>query len=271
MENGGNGRKIEIDVRRRIDIEGAELDEYMRTQGEKNNAIKLIKRDIEEPSSDSDDDIEMNVITGKHDIVVRPQGRATTGFFKSSKKQYAMFPFHEEKVRHDDYGEIIQLEDYKLADVGFDAPSNTNDDNKENGQIKTENINEQNKSTDNGKLTRLNEFHDRLLNMSLFRTIGLSLIEKPTKCISSRKIIEINAHVQFIDFEGRSDGESLLKILSQLRPRRVIVVRGTPDNVNLIAKHCSQSIGARVFTPNKGDIIDATTENHIYQVGIFEF
>lgn len=143
------GPEVELDVRRRVDIEGAELDEYMRTEGEKNSAIKLIKRDVEEPSSDSDDDIEMNVITGKHDIVVRPQGRATTGFFKSSKKQYAMFPFHEEKVRHDDYGEIIQLEDYKLADVGFDAP--TNDDNKGNGQIKIENTGEQNKITDNGK------------------------------------------------------------------------------------------------------------------------
>lgn len=88
--------------------------------------------------------------------------------------------------------------------------------------------------------------------------------------MTSRKLIEINAQVQFIDFEGQSDGESLLKILSQLRPRRVIVVRGLPENVNLIAKHCSQNIGARVFTPGKGDIIDATTENHIYQVKLTE-
>lgn len=103
-----------------------------------------------------------------------------------------------------------------------------------------------------------------------FLLLGLSLLEKPTKCVSSRKLIDINAQVQFIDFEGRSDGESLLKILSQLRPRRVIVVRGTPENTSLIAKHCAQSIGARVFSPNKGDIVDATTENHIYQVKLTE-
>lgn len=96
------------------------------------------------------------------------------------------------------------------------------------------------------------------------------MLQKPTKCVSSRKLIEVNAQVQFIDFEGQSDGESLLKILSQLRPRRVIVVRGLPENVNLIAKHCSQNIGARVFTPGKGDIVDATTENHIYQVKLTE-
>lgn len=103
-----------------------------------------------------------------------------------------------------------------------------------------------------------------------FDSKGISLLEKPTKCVTSRKLIDINAQVMFIDFEGQSDGESLLKILSQLRPRRVIVVRGTPENVNVIAKHCSQSIGARVFTPGKGDIVDATTENHIYQVKLTE-
>lgn len=109
----------------------------------------------------------------------------------------------------------------------------------------------------------------RKLNFRL-SCLGISLLEKPTKCVSSRKIIDINAQVQFIDFEGRSDGESLLKILSQLRPRRVIVVRGTPENVNLVANHCKQNIGARVFTPGKGDIVDATTENHIYQVKLTE-
>lgn len=88
--------------------------------------------------------------------------------------------------------------------------------------------------------------------------------------MTSRKLIEINAQVQFIDFEGQSDGESVLKVLSQMRPRRVIVIRGLPENVELIAKHCKDNIGARVFTPNKGDIIDATTENHIYQVKLTE-
>lgn len=150
LENGGNGRKIELDIKLRVDLEGVELEEFMRTEGEKHTAIKLIKRDVEEPSSDSDDDLEMNVITGKHDIVVRPEGRAHTGFFKSSRKQYAMFPFHEEKIRHDDYGEIIQLEDYKLADVAFDAPV-VHDDNKENSlNIKIEDNGEGTKSSENG-------------------------------------------------------------------------------------------------------------------------
>lgn len=94
--------------------------------------------------------------------------------------------------------------------------------------------------------------------------------EKPSKCISSKKVVEINANIQYIDFEGRSDRESTLKILSQLRPRRVIVVGGLEESAMIVAKHCEQNIGARVFTPKKGEIVDATTETHIFQVRLTE-
>lgn len=127
-----------MDVRRRVELEGAELEEYMRSEGEKHKQSKLIKQDIDESSSDSDDELEMNIITGKHDIVVRPHGRAHTGFFKSSRKQHVMFPFAEEKIRIDEYGEIIQLDDYKMLDLGPDAAPEENKENLQ--QIKVEEI-----------------------------------------------------------------------------------------------------------------------------------
>lgn len=143
IENGGSGRKIELDVRRRVELEGPELEEYLRTQGEKLNRL-IVKQDVaEESSSDSDDDIEMSVITGKHDIVIRPEGRHHTGFFKSNKKHYVMFPFHEDKIKCDEYGEIINLDDYRIVDV---ASENTvEESNKEN--IKKEEVNEKVKTT----------------------------------------------------------------------------------------------------------------------------
>lgn len=95
-------------------------------------------------------------------------------------------------------------------------------------------------------------------------------IEKPTKCISSRKIVDIRAHIQHIDFEGRSDGESLMKILSQLRPRRVVIVRGDENSSQTVANHCEQNIGSKVFMPHTGETIDATTESSIYQVRLTE-
>lgn len=312
MENGGGGRKIELDVRRRVELEGAELEEYERSEGEKHKVSKLLVKqstEAEQSSEDSsdEDDLEMSVITGKHDIVVRPEGRAHTGFFKSSRKQHVMFPFHEEKIRTDEYGEIIQAEDYRILETtdyagfeedtyqqgggGSDAHHHGRhhrghyrghrghrghrggdyggrgghySDNKENNM----------KSEQSADVKEEREAAEAAAAAAAAaeaeEAAAAAMLERPTKCIQSRKLIEINAQVQYIDFEGRSDGESLLKILSQLRPRRVIVVGGLPESVDVVARHCEQNIGARVFAPAKGDTVDATTETHIYQVRLTE-
>ncbi|XP_030563883.1 probable cleavage and polyadenylation specificity factor subunit 2 [Drosophila novamexicana] len=248
VENSTPGRQIELDVRRRVELEGAELEEYLRTQGEKLNPL-IVKPEVEEESSsESEDDIEMSVITGKHDIVVRAEGRHHSGFFKSNKRHHVMFPYHEEKIKYDDYGEVINLDDYRIVDAGYDyAPMD--EQNKENVKKEEPHVEQQT----NGNLDN-----------------DVQMLEKPTKLISQRKTIEVNAQIQRIDFEGRSDGESMLKILSQLRPRRVIVVHGTAEGTQVVAKHCEQNVGARVFAPQKGEIIDVTTEIHIYQVRLTE-
>ncbi|XP_018322472.1 probable cleavage and polyadenylation specificity factor subunit 2 [Agrilus planipennis] len=228
IENGGN-RTIDLIIKRRVKLEGAELEEF-----EKNEKSKKETVDKEDnSSSDSDDDIEVSVISrGRHDIVIKQEGKISSGFFKATKKQAPMFPFKEEKIKCDDYGEIIRPEDYKMADI---APEG--EENKENIVLKKE---EEDFITD--------------------------VTELPTKCIVLNRTVQVNAQVQFIDFEGRSDGESLLKILSQLRPRRVIVVRGSPEDTATIQNHCRENVGARVFCPIRGETVDATSETHIYQV-----
>lgn len=236
LENGGNGRTIEIDIRKRVELQGNELEEYLRSQNEKmNNLIESQKED--KYSSESEDEIEISVITGRHDIVLRPGSKQHIGFFKSNKKHHVMYPYTEGKIKGDEYGEIINLDDYRIADtameVSIEPPAKENvKDEKEVEEIKIQ--------------------------------------ENPTKCLSSRKTLEINAQIQFIDFEGRSDGESMMKILSQLRPRRVVVVRGTPPAIEVLAKHCHQNINAKVFTPEKGEVIDVTSERHIYQIRLTE-
>lgn len=229
IDNGGN-RTIDLKVERRVKLEGPELEEYERKRRELKENSRL--KNGEE--SDSDSDIEMSVISkGRHDIVVKQEGKISTGCFKVTKKQFPMYPFREEKIKSDEYGEIIRPEDYKLAES---TGEHVTDDNKENIVIKKE------------------------------EDVIEEIPEFPTKCITFQRTAQVNCQVQYIDFEGRSDGESLMKILSQLRPRRVIVVRGTEESTAVIKKHCVENIQARVFAPYKGEIVDATSETHIYQV-----
>lgn len=152
VENHVSGRKIELDLRRRVELEGAELEEYLRTQGEKVNRL-IVKQDVEEESSsDSDDDIEMSIITGKHDIVIRSEGRQHSGFFKSNKRHNVMFPFQEEKIKCDEYGEVINLDDYRIADMNYEA--SLEEHNKEN--IKKEEMKGEKSKTEDGKTRFIN-------------------------------------------------------------------------------------------------------------------
>ncbi len=45
--------------------------------------------------------------------------------------------------------------------------------------------------------------------------------EVPTKCVPVKQLIPIRAKIEYIDFEGRSDGDSVRKIIQQIRPRAV--------------------------------------------------
>ena len=83
--------------------------------------------------------------------------------------------------------------------------------------------------------------------------------EWPTKCISTTTTLAINASVRYIDFEGRSDGESVQKIIESMKPKRTIVVRGTPDHCQALY-NLSLSVGNFRFD---GSIFFLKNENCI--------
>lgn len=228
METNGS-RTFQVMVKKRVRLEGAELEEYQRKEKE-NRENKTDKNDFDlYVSSESEDEREMINIKGRHDLLIKSENKSQNGFFKTNKKQHPMFPFYEAKIKFDDYGEIIRPEDYKMAETNLEV-----EENKENVDGKDDDI--------------------------------ADCTEMPTKCVSYVRAVNVSAQVQYIDFEGRSDGESIQKIVSQLKPRRLILVRGSPESTLALQGHAKQWTDARIFTPSKGEVIDATTETHIYQV-----
>ncbi|VVC87684.1 unnamed protein product [Leptidea sinapis] len=228
----GSDRTIELTVRKRIRLEGAELEEFMQQQ--RNKAKEIVKEETDggiSSDSESDGELEMWVLTGKHDIPVRAENRAG-GCFKSNKRHHAMYPCHEERSRADDYGEVIRPEDYRLAEV-VDAEGEIRDVPPAAPQrIEPEEV----------------------------------MTEIPSKCISSVRQVSIRANIQYIELEGRCDGESLLRVLAHAKPHALVALRAKNDALAALRKHCESEGIEKVYTPNKGDIIDATTESHIYQV-----
>ncbi|XP_053613296.1 probable cleavage and polyadenylation specificity factor subunit 2 [Plodia interpunctella] len=230
IEKGGD-RVIELVVRKRVRLEGAELEEFLQQQRLKvNNTVKEETAGLSS-DSESDGELEMWVVTGRHDIPVRQDSRPT-GWFKSNKRHHAMYPFHEERTRADDYGEIIKPEDYRLAEI-VDP----------DGEIR-----------DVPPAPPPKEEPEE------------EMLEIPSKCVTSTRQVHVKANVQYIELEGRCDGDSLLRLAACARPRALAALRARPAALAALRKHCENEGIEKIFTPNKGDIIDATTESHIYQV-----
>ncbi|XP_047033861.1 probable cleavage and polyadenylation specificity factor subunit 2 [Helicoverpa zea] len=229
IEKGGD-RTIELEIRRRVRLEGAELAEFMQKQVKLNNTVKEETAGISS-DSDSEGELEMWVVTGAHDIPARAAQRAA-GCFKHNKRHHAMYPFHDDRTRADDYGEIIRPEDYRLAEI-VDAE----------GEIRDVPPAPPTKQEPDEEMTEI-----------------------PSKCVSSIRQVQIKANIQYIELEGRCDGESLLRVVTQAKPRAIVGLRANTGALLTLKKHCEAEGIEKIYIPVAGDVIDATTESHIYQV-----
>lgn len=255
---------IDLDIYQRIELEGVELEEYYKREEEKKQqALIESQRALNIHDSDTDDDefndMEVDSLEtvhkldgkskskskllhkpSKHDLMMTDASEKATMFFKQARKTYTMYPAPaERKIKVDAYGEEINPQDYIL----FYKMQGTNkllevEENKENTSTAPEALAEEEKEPE----------------------------VKPTKCLKITAKIPIQARLHSFDFEGRSDGLSIKNLITQMEPRRMILVGGSPESTAYLAEKCRPYVNEKIFKPNTGDIVDATTENYIYQV-----
>uniref|UniRef100_A0A4X1SMM9 Cleavage and polyadenylation specificity factor subunit 2 n=1 Tax=Sus scrofa TaxID=9823 RepID=A0A4X1SMM9_PIG len=231
----------EIELRKRVKLEGKELEEYLEKEKLKKEAAKKLEQSKEADIDSSDEsDVEEDIDQPsahktKHDLMMKGEGSRKGSFFKQAKKSYPMFPAPEERIKWDEYGEIIKPEDFLVPELQ---------------------ATEEEKSKLESGLTNGDEPMDQ------------DLSDVPTKCISTTESIEIKARVTYIDYEGRSDGDSIKKIINQMKPRQLIIVHGPPEASQDLAE-CCRAFGGKdikVYMPKLHETVDATSETHIYQV-----
>ncbi|CAH1731732.1 probable cleavage and polyadenylation specificity factor subunit 2 [Aphis gossypii] len=92
------------------------------------------------------------------------------------------------------------------------------------------------------------------------------ICDLPSKCVEYEIDIFVAAKIVPIDFEGRSDGESLKQIVLKLKPKRLILVRGNHYSTKVVYNFAKVFIDSNIYTPRIGQCLNLTTESHIYQV-----
>uniref|UniRef100_A0A673AU12 Cleavage and polyadenylation specificity factor subunit 2 n=1 Tax=Sphaeramia orbicularis TaxID=375764 RepID=A0A673AU12_9TELE len=232
IDNPGE-KMLDLEVRKRVKLEGKELEEYLEKEKIKKEAAKKLEqaKEVDVDSSDEsdmDDDLDQPaaVKTKHHDLMMKGEGSRKGSFFKQAKKSYPMFPSHEERIKWDEYGEIIRYSNFNVL------------------------LEVQGKSHTRTYLP----LPEPLTDQSTFMGINL-------------RSFLCRARVTYIDYEGRSDGDSIKKIINQMKPRQLVIVHGPPEASLDLAESCKAfSKDIKVYTPKLQETVDATSETHIYQV-----
>ncbi|KAI2652297.1 Cleavage and polyadenylation specificity factor subunit 2 [Labeo rohita] len=232
IDNPGE-KRIDLEIRKRCRLEGRELEEYMEKEKMKKEAAKKLEqaKEVDMDSSDEsdmEDDLEQPAVvkTKHHDLMMKGEGGRKGSFFKQAKKSYPMFPTHEERIKWDEYGEIIRPEEFLVPELQ---------------------ATEEEKSKLESGLTNGEEPMEQ------------DLSDVPTKCTSTTQTLEIRAVLT---------GDSIKKIINQMKPRQLIIVHGPPEASQDLADSCKAFSGKdiKVYTPKLQETVDATSETHIYQV-----
>jgi len=96
------------------------------------------------------------------------------------------------------------------------------------------------------------------------------ICDLPSKCVEYELDVFVAAKIVPIDFEGRSDGESLKQIVLKLKPKRLILVRGNHYSTKVVYNFAKVITDSNIYTPRIGQCLNLTTESHIYQVKILD-
>lgn len=255
-------RSIDLEVKKRVPLEGEELEEFMRRKREQTADARISggneKDDGQTSSDESDIEAEEADVHApgerqvQHDLLLRGDAKIRSGFFKQVKRSYPMFPYVEERIKWDEYGEIVKPEDFNFADPAatVDEPTAMDTDAVEVKAI----AGKGSSAAGGGGGGALGERGNQE--------------PAPTKCISWKQHFEVRASVLYIDFEGRSDGESIKKLLEKIRPRQLVLVHGTKESIDFLADFCRSNgiVQGKISTPQLYEVVNATTDSHIYQV-----
>ncbi|CAG8667410.1 18459_t:CDS:10 [Dentiscutata erythropus] len=245
---------MDLLIKKKVPLEGTELSEYkseLRKKQEREAAqAALIAKSlsiIEDDESDEseseigDTDIE-ELLSKQFDLYVRDATKYG-GFFKQTQS-YLMFPYVEKRKRYDDYGEIIQVDQFARG-IG--------DENAGDGDV-------------NGDKADMNSDKDEFDREDSTNTFPESNV--PTKYVSYEQEIKFQCQVRFIDLEGTNDGRSLKTIVPQVQPRKLIVVHASPEATNDFAQSCLaiRSMTRDIYTPDVGEVLNVSAAINFYQV-----
>ncbi|CAM8964805.1 unnamed protein product [Rhodiola kirilowii] len=244
-------KAVKVTISKRVPLVGDELVAYEEEQNmKKEEALKKASIKLEEelktsqsadtkPSDLMDVDDSNNVVS--QDVALpRASGYRDVFIdgFVPPPSAAPMFPFFENSSEWDDYGEVINPDDYVKKDDDMD-----------------QGIRHFGEDMD-GKLDEGSAF--------------LILDTKPSKVVSTEITVQVKCTLTYLDFEGRSDGRSIKSILAHVSPLKLVLVHGSAEATEHLKEHCVKHVCPYVYAPQIEETIDVTSDLCAYKVQLSE-
>ncbi|KAJ0098851.1 hypothetical protein Patl1_20140 [Pistacia atlantica] len=196
-------KAVKVTMSRRVPLVGEELVAYEEEQNrlKKEEALKasLIKEEESKASHGSDNNlsdpmiIDANNAHAPVDVVDPPGGgykdMLIDGFVPLSTSVAPMFPFYENTFDWDDFGEVINPDDYVINDQDMDQAAM--------------HVGDMDGKLDEG-------------------SASLILDTKPSKVVSNELTVQVKCSLIYMDYEGRADGRSIKTILAHVAPLKLV-------------------------------------------------
>ncbi|KAL2920699.1 Cleavage and polyadenylation specificity factor subunit 2 [Bienertia sinuspersici] len=242
-------KAVKVTLSKRVPLVGEELAAYEEEQNrKKEEALKASQNKEEEVklSQGSDpnlgdpmviDSRENNALTAGGTCVGGHKDIFIDGFISPSTSVAPMFPFFESSAAWDDFGEVINPDDYMIKEENMQLSS------MQGGDL-------------NGKLDE--------------GSAGLMLDTTPSKVVSTELTVQVKCSLIYMDFEGRSDGRSIKSILAHVAPLKLVLVHGSAEATEHLKQHCSKHVCQHVYAPQIGESIDVTSDLCAYKVQLSE-
>ncbi|XP_057774360.1 cleavage and polyadenylation specificity factor subunit 2 isoform X2 [Salvia miltiorrhiza] len=244
-------KAVKVTMSKRIPLVGEELAAYEEEQNRKRKEEALKATLIKEEESKATLGAELAVgdpmiIDAK---IKQPSSNVATlqhgafkdvfidGFVSPPSSAGPMFPFYDNTFEWDDFGEVINPDDYTRKDEDMDQAS------MQVGEL-------------NGKLDEA--------------SASLILDATPSKVVSSEQTVYVKCSLVYMDFEGRSDGGSIKKILSHVSPLKLVLVHGSAEATEHLKEHCLKNVCPHVYAPQLEESIDVTSDLCAYKVQLSE-
>ncbi|OWM75610.1 cleavage and polyadenylation specificity factor subunit 2 [Punica granatum] len=243
-------KAVKVTMSKRVPLVGDELLAYEEEQNRiKEEALKssIIKEEESKAIRASDNASDPMVIdTGNTNISSEATGShcgkyrdiLIDGFVPPPTSVAPMFPFYENTSDWDDFGEVINPDDYVIKDEDMDQGAMHLGSNLD------------------GKLDEA--------------SANLMLDTRPSKVVSNELTVQVKCSLTYMDFEGRADSRAIKSILAHVAPLKLVLVRGSAEATEHLKQHCLKHVCPHVYAPQIEETIDVTSDMCAYKVQLSE-